>query len=158
MAKLSHGSRETTGNALTFLHLQNLYHAFVIGLNALVSRFSVQELGEKQRRITSVSFRPDGQEVLASYSSDYIYIFDPKETNTDHGMKLKVGRPAKKKSSRNRNKSPQPMKKLRLRGDWSDTGPNSRPETEARDLEERASDGMVLNKHQSLILNRCLLI
>jgi len=111
-----------------------------MGLNALISRFSVQELGEKQRRITSVSFRPDGQEVLASYSSDYIYIFDPKETNTDHGMKLKVGRPAKKKSSRNRNKSPQPMKKLRLRGDWSDTGPNSRPETEARDLEERSSD------------------
>jgi len=109
------------------------------GLNALISRFSVQELGEKQRRITSVSFRPDGQEVLASYSSDYIYIFDPKETNTDHGMKLKVGRPAKKKSSRNRNKSPQPMKKLRLRGDWSDTGPNSRPETEARE-EERSSD------------------
>jgi hypothetical protein len=24
------------------------------------------------------------------------------------------------------------MKKLRLRGDWSDTGPNSRPETEIR--------------------------
>jgi len=111
-----------------------------MGLNALISRFSVQELGEKQRRITSVSFRPDGQEVLASYSSDYIYIFDPKQTNTDHGMKLKVGRPAKKKSSRNRNKSPQPMKKLRLRGDWSDTGPNSRPETESRDLEERSSD------------------
>jgi len=111
-----------------------------MGLNALISRFSVQELGEKQRRITSVSFRPDGQEVLASYSSDYIYIFDPKETNTDHGMKLKVGRPAKKKSSRNRNKSPQPMKKLRLRGDWSDTGPNSRPETESRDLEERSID------------------
>jgi len=110
------------------------------GLNALTSRFSVQELGEKQRRITSVSFRPDGQEVLASYSSDYIYIFDPKETNTDHGKKLKVGRPAKKKSSRNRNKSPQPMKKLRLRGDWSDTGPNSRPETEARDIEERSNE------------------
>ena len=113
----------------------------------MVSRFSVQELGEKQRRITSVSFRPDGQEVLASYSSDYIYIFDPKETNTEHGKKLKVGRPAKKKSSRNRNKSPQPMKKLRLRGDWSDTGPNSRPETESRDIEERASDGRI-SKHR----------
>ena len=36
------------------------------------------------------------------------------------------------------------MKKLRLRGDWSDTGPNSRPETESRDLEERASDGRKL--------------
>jgi hypothetical protein len=33
---------------------------------------------------------------------------------------------------RGRARSPQPMKKLRLRGDWSDTGPNSRPETEIR--------------------------
>ena len=130
---------ETTGSILSSEILKNA--SIDAGLNALTSRFSVQELGEKQRRITSVSFRPDGQEVLASYSSDYIYIFDPKETNTDHGKKLKVGRPAKKKSSRNRNKSPQPMKKLRLRGDWSDTGPNSRPETESRDIEDRSNEG-----------------
>ena len=33
--------------------------------------------------------RPDGAEVLASYSSDYLYIFDPKEDETK-GRKLKV--------------------------------------------------------------------
>lgn len=27
-------------------------------------------------------------------------------------------------------KGPPPMKRLRLRGDWSDTGPNARPESE----------------------------
>jgi hypothetical protein len=28
--------------------------------------------------LCSVEYRKDGEEVLASYSSDYIYIFDPK--------------------------------------------------------------------------------
>ena len=46
-------------------------------LEALLARFSVPEFGGKNKRITSVQYRPDGQEVLASYSSDYIYIFNP---------------------------------------------------------------------------------
>ena len=28
-----------------------------------------------------------------------------------------------------RERSPPPMKRLRLRGDWSDTGPNARPDS-----------------------------
>ena len=101
------------------------------GLHGLVSRFSVPEFGEKMRRLTCVQWRPDGREVLASYSSDYIYIFDPASDCEDGGKKLKVGNPVRK-ASRRRNKSPKPFKKLRLRGDWSDTGPHSRPEVEAR--------------------------
>ena len=101
------------------------------GLHGLLSRFSVPDFGDKMRRLTCVSWRPDGQEILASYSSDYIYVFDPNSDCEERGKKLKVGNPVKK-SSRRRNKSPQPFKKLRLRGDWSDTGPHSRPETEAR--------------------------
>lgn len=46
-------------------------------LDGLVSRFTVPELEGKNRRITSVQYRPDGQEVLASYSSDYVYVFNP---------------------------------------------------------------------------------
>jgi len=103
------------------------------GLSGLVSKFLAPNLGGRLRRVTSVNFRPDGLELLASYSSDYIYIFDPKESAETKGKRLKVGRPSRrKKSSRARNSSPTPMKKLRLRGDWSDTGPNSRPETETR--------------------------
>ncbi len=49
-------------------------------LEALLARFSVPEFGGKTKRITSVQYRPDGQEVLASYSSDYIYIFNPMVT------------------------------------------------------------------------------
>ena len=114
------------------------------GLGGLVSRFSVPEFGDKMRRVTCVSWRPDGQELLASYSSDYIYIFDPNSDSEEKGKKLKVGNP-ERKSSKRRNKSPQPFKKLRLRGDWSDTGPNSRPETEVRQsghtvTEERETD------------------
>jgi hypothetical protein len=44
-----------------------------------------------------------------------------------------------------RERSPPPMKRLRLRGDWSDTGPNARPETqfdaEARDQEPAQMPG-----------------
>lgn len=102
------------------------------GLHGLVSRFSVPEHGDKLRRLTCVSWRPDGRELLASYSSDYIYVFNPNADCEEGGKKLKVGKQSAKKLSRRHNKSPQPVKRLRLRGDWSDTGPHSRPETEAR--------------------------
>ena len=62
------------------------------GLAGLVSRFSVPEFGEKMRRLTCVSWRPDGQEILASYSSDYIYIFDPNSDREEAGRKLKIGK------------------------------------------------------------------
>ena len=71
-------------------------------------RFSPPDQGDRQRRITSVSYRADGRELLASYSSgpphachscftqffyfsDYIYVFDPRETaEIQSGSKLKV--------------------------------------------------------------------
>jgi len=108
------------------------------GLSGLVSKFTVPELKGKSRRITSVNFRPDGQEVLASYSSDYLYIFNPKDNVSKKGKRLKVGIPSARNMStssssnhHHTSSTHQPIKKLRLRGDWSDTGPNSRPEVEA---------------------------
>ena len=44
----------------------------------LISRFLLPEMEGKKRRITAVDYRPDGQEILVSFSSDYIHIFDPK--------------------------------------------------------------------------------
>ena len=72
----------------------------------------------------------DGREILVSFSSDYIYVFDPNQDDMSRATKLCVGqRPqnggAKAKA---RERSPPPMKRLRLRGDWSDTGPNARPD------------------------------
>ena len=40
-----------------------------------------------------------------------------------------------------RERSPPPIKRLRLRGDWSDTGPNARPDTSARSPEGGHSSG-----------------
>ena len=94
----------------------------VNGTTGLLTKFSPPGIGEAPRRITCVAYRPDGEELLASYSSDYIYVFDPRDCTVESGTKLKLGRPGDKCDS------PQPVKKLRLRGDWSDTGPNSRPE------------------------------
>ena len=45
----------------------------------LISRFLVPEMEGKKRRITAVDYRPDGQEILVSFSSDYIYIFNPED-------------------------------------------------------------------------------
>ncbi len=97
----------------------------------LISRFLLPDMEGKKRRITAVDYRPDGQEILVSFSSDYIYIFDPNEDDEARPTKLCVGqRPlGARPKSRNRERSPPPMKRLRLRGDWSDTGPNARPES-----------------------------
>jgi DDB1- and CUL4-associated factor 6 len=46
--------------------------------SALVSKFLLPEMEGKRRRITSIDYRPDGEEVLVSFSSDYIYTFDPR--------------------------------------------------------------------------------
>lgn len=43
----------------------------------LVSRFLLPDMDGKKRRITAIDYRPDGQEILVSFSSDYIYVFDP---------------------------------------------------------------------------------
>lgn len=40
-------------------------------------------------------------------------------------------------------RSPQPVRRLRLRGDWSDTGPDARPEREGG---RRNGPGMMIDK------------
>lgn len=42
----------------------------------------------------------------------------------------KDGLTGNSKSKKNQLRSPQPVRRLRLRGDWSDTGPDARPESE----------------------------
>jgi len=45
------------------------------GCQALMTRFTVPEFTQS-RRITSLCYSADGLEMLVSYSSDYIYLFD----------------------------------------------------------------------------------
>ncbi|XP_069800536.1 DDB1- and CUL4-associated factor 6 isoform X2 [Dendropsophus ebraccatus] len=93
------------------------------GTIGMCVRFIPQHLANKSCRVTSLCYSEDGCEVLVSYSSDYIYLFDP---NDDQAKELRFPSTGQK---REEVRQP-PLKRLRLRGDWSDTGPRSRPESE----------------------------
>ena len=69
----------------------------------------------------------NGQNLLASYCSDYVYLFDSKPKQNDQ---LPSGSGDETDGSCPNAGNDPPMKRLRLRGDWSDTGPNARPEGE----------------------------
>ncbi|XP_012264400.2 DDB1- and CUL4-associated factor 6-like isoform X2 [Athalia rosae] len=90
--------------------------------------FTVPEFEGNSNRITSLSYSPDGQDVLVSYSSDHLYLFSVKDQGSVHLRKDSVV--AKGKGKKHPLRSPQPVRRLRLRGDWSDTGPDARPERE----------------------------
>jgi head-tail adaptor len=88
-------------------------------------------------RITSVVFNQHGTEILASYSSESLYLLDPKQTTTQEQSqeRLKEHRHEKQtrtnvtetkstinESATTEEKKASHFKRLRLRGDWSDTG------------------------------------
>lgn len=90
--------------------------------------FTVPEFEGSSYRITSLSYSPDGQDVLVSYSSDHLYLFSIKDQGSLQLRKdATIG---KGKGKKHPLKSSQPVRRLRLRGDWSDTGPDARPERE----------------------------
>ncbi|XP_072756502.1 DDB1- and CUL4-associated factor 6 isoform X2 [Anoplolepis gracilipes] len=90
--------------------------------------FTVPEFEGSSYRITSLSYSPDGQDVLVSYSSDHLYLFSIKDQGS---LQLrKDATMGKGKGKKHPLKSSQPVRRLRLRGDWSDTGPDARPERE----------------------------
>ncbi|XP_051782076.1 DDB1- and CUL4-associated factor 6 isoform X3 [Erpetoichthys calabaricus] len=99
------------------------------GMTGMCVRFVPTHLANKSCRVTSLCYSMDGQEILVSYSSDYIYLFDPKD---DKARELKCPSEDKREELRQ-----PPVKRLRLRGDWSDTGPRARPES------ERERDGRI---------------
>ncbi|XP_048260847.1 DDB1- and CUL4-associated factor 6 isoform X3 [Bombus terrestris] len=90
--------------------------------------FTVPEFEGNSYRMTSLNYSPDGQEVLVSYSSNYLYLFNVKDQSSIQLKKDVAIRKGEGKKQRLR--SPLPVRKLRLRGDWSDTGPDARPECE----------------------------
>ncbi|XP_071562962.1 DDB1- and CUL4-associated factor 6 isoform X1 [Temnothorax nylanderi] len=90
--------------------------------------FTVPEFEGNSYRITSLTYSPDGQDVLVSYSSDHLYLFSIKDQGS---LQLrKDATMGKGKGKKHSLRSPQPVRRLRLRGDWSDTGPDARPERE----------------------------
>lgn len=107
-------------------------------LNGLLSRFVLMERKEKRPpRITSVVFNQHGTEILTSYSSESLYLLDSKQTLTHEQSQQRLAEQRKEKQARrnvqvtraaanesaaNAEKKTSQFKRLRLRGDWSDTG------------------------------------
>uniref|UniRef100_A0A8B9JGB0 DDB1 and CUL4 associated factor 6 n=1 Tax=Astyanax mexicanus TaxID=7994 RepID=A0A8B9JGB0_ASTMX len=113
------------------------------GTTGVCLRFVPPHLTTRSCRVTSLCYSADGQEVLASYSSDYIYLFDPKD---DRASKLK----GLSDSEREELKQP-PVKRLRLRGDWSDTGPRARPESERQQNGEFNSNVSLMQRMSGML-------
>lgn len=89
--------------------------------------FTIPSIEKRPFRVTSLNYSRDETEVLVSYSSDHLYLFDITKEGVDvNSINEKVKRKSKSKNS----DSPPPVRRLRLRGDWSDTGPDARPERE----------------------------
>ncbi|XP_054443785.1 DDB1- and CUL4-associated factor 6 isoform X2 [Pteronotus mesoamericanus] len=116
------------------------------GTAGMVARFLPPHLSNKSCRVTSLCYSEDGQEVLVSYSSDYIYLFDPKD---DTARELRT---PSAEERREELRQP-PVKRLRLRGDWSDTGPRARPESE-RERDGEQSPNVSLMQRMSDMLSR----
>ncbi|XP_053916398.1 DDB1- and CUL4-associated factor 6 isoform X6 [Cuculus canorus] len=116
------------------------------GTVGMVARFVPPHLNNRSCRVTSLCYSEDGQEILVSYSSDYIYLFDPKD---DTARELKV---PSAEERREELRQP-PVKRLRLRGDWSDTGPRARPESE-RERDGEQSPNVSLMQRMSDMLSR----
>ncbi|XP_019875248.1 DDB1- and CUL4-associated factor 6 [Aethina tumida] len=110
---------------------------------------------DRRYRITSLSYSGDGHDMLVSYSSDYLYLFNVQESRA-----TALKKPAKKVSKWNKVRavsghrarlSPPPVRRLRLRGDWSDTGPNARPE---RDTPANSGMGQARPQLQGTLMQR----
>lgn len=115
-----------------------------------VKVFTIPSLEKRPFRVTSLNYSSDEKELLVSYSSDHLYLFDV----TKDGIDLKQANETAKmysEKSQNSADSSVPVRRLRLRGDWSDTGPEARPE---RELAHRASMGQARPQLQATIMSR----
>lgn len=77
-------------------------------------------------RITSLSFSPRGEDILVSYSSEHLYLFGVENGETT--ILRTNDTPIEEPLSMDNDSPIAPVRRLRLRGDWSDTGPDARPQ------------------------------
>ena len=160
-------------------------------------RYRPAAIGDQKLKITSVNFNHDGTQLVASYSEDYVYLFNTGVPGCRSDFSLAprhVSRPrylsqCERYSGRSiqtltGKKSPQvntqisfdpnpnsgngarPVssgrraggrgrvvpahKRIRLRGDWSDTGPEARPEDWESDPAQGEGRGSLMNRMSRL--------
>ncbi|XP_065057711.1 DDB1- and CUL4-associated factor 6-like isoform X2 [Rhopilema esculentum] len=100
--------------------------------SGLLARFKPKALQKSSCRVTSLQYDESGENLLVSYCSDYVYLFSINHQNTkscDESGSYASSAIKDDCQSAPLSRLP-PIKRLRLRGDWSDTGPSSRPEDE----------------------------
>ncbi|CAO1377917.1 unnamed protein product [Diamesa serratosioi] len=110
-----------------------------------IKMYSIPTDDKRSYRVTSCEFSSDENELLVSYSSDYLYLFDL----TKAGVKPLI--PVQKTRGRRRKDSPKVLRKLRLRGDWSDTGPEARPSSEITAQARPQLHSTIMNRMTGLL-------
>ena len=130
----------------------------LLATKACVTRFKPETLSKKPFKVTSLQFNETGSELLVNYSEDYLYLFSSCLIGCGGDINTRIGRsssssrytPSRNGSRHKENTSTSaqpksnftpPTKRLRLRGDWSDTGPDARPENTQEREEEREGGG-----------------
>lgn len=116
-----------------------------------VKVFTIPSLEKRPFRVTSLNYSSDEKELLVSYSSDHLYLFDVTKEGIDLKQANETAKIYSEKSQHSADPTTVPVRRLRLRGDWSDTGPEARPE---RELAQRASMGQARPQLQATIMSR----
>ncbi|XP_055524340.1 DDB1- and CUL4-associated factor 6-like [Wyeomyia smithii] len=120
-----------------------------------VKMFTNPSMEKRSFRVTSIAYSQDECELLVNYSSDHLYLFDA----TKDGIEVTAAQASSssdkgKRGSKTQHSvdSPPPVRRLRLRGDWSDTGPDARP---AREMASRVFGvGQARPQLQATIMHR----
>lgn len=120
-----------------------------------VKMFTNPSMEKRSFRVTSIAYSQDESELLVNYSSDHLYLFDV----TKEGIEVSAAQASSsaekgKRGSKTQHSidSPPPVRRLRLRGDWSDTGPEARP---AREMASRVfGAGQARPQLQATIMHR----
>lgn len=110
-----------------------------------VKLFKIPTEDKRSYRVTSLVYSPNEQELLVSFSSEYLYLFDL----TQDGMEQETTPTVK--GRRRRRESPKVLRKLRLRGDWSDTGPEARPLSEVSAQSRPQLNSGIMNRMTGLL-------
>ncbi|XP_057374937.1 DDB1- and CUL4-associated factor 6-like isoform X2 [Daphnia carinata] len=109
---------------------------------SIVSSMKVASFAGHSYRTTSVQFSPEGDQVLASFSGEGVYLFDVKDPASYLPLSIPKceleeqfsGNPDTNSPSRRRARQGHSFKRVRLRGDWSDTGPSAGMNRTAPDI------------------------
>jgi nuclear receptor interaction protein len=115
-------------------------------IDACIAQIKPPCATSQPHKITCVQFNDFGSQLLVNYMEDYLYLFNTAHlgrlvtlSHDDDDDKRRDRRAPLSSCNGGRSGVTPPVKRLRLRGDWSDTGPEARPN---RDSDDPTSDGI----------------